>query len=635
MIKSLGFTSRDGRVWQQRLRGCPSAVKMHCRFRSFFLLLSFSVAPFSWAQKIASVFPLGAQRGSSTTLEIRGQGFDGVYAVWFATKGISGHIEKIEPIEAAPAKPGEDEDKVKQKWFRAVVELKIDPSVEIGKHMLRLMSPRGLSGGHPFVVTADPIILPSGNSAHSDPEHAQPLKIPTLLAGKLWTKGAVNFYSFEAVPGDEVEFQAVSNTGTPTNGDAFDAIQFTLYQPGGTWFDPHRPNRLATSDLPQHSYMFSKRGPYFLEVGAFSGISGPDVVYLLRIVNKRNDRPDATHLSADLPKLQKSNIEPIQLAFCRKLEGNRVEVLSARTVPIPAPEKRNVSNATLASAADKGGAANQGPTNHGSGNGAETIVRKPEGGGEVELSGPIVFEGAIDHPNKVDSYKLKIKSGQNLAFEMETPAATIPVFNPVVRLQGPDGQEAFNNIWFRVGPIKEARLKSLEPKVIYSFDHDGEYTLQIHDLTPRFGDPSFKYRILIRPQVPHVGKIEVKEDSINVSPGRAEKLTVTVEEEEGYSGTVALGFENLPSGVRGLTSTEVPPDPDTFLDKGKMGEFIPKKERAVLLVVCGPDAPLTTLPVIARLVARPVVGGVVGTPVWSHDIPVAVVKTEPSEKPGK
>src|SRR5207249_8409306 len=37
-------------------------------------------------------------------------------------------------------------------------------------------SPRGISAGHPFVVTADPVVLES-RSAHGDPEHAQPLHL--------------------------------------------------------------------------------------------------------------------------------------------------------------------------------------------------------------------------------------------------------------------------------------------------------------------------------------------------------------------------------------------------------------------------------------------------------------------------
>src|SRR5437762_8031468 len=148
---------------------------MCCRPFSALLVLIFSFAQCSLAQKIASVFPLGAPRGSSTTLEIRGQDLDGAYAVWFEAKGVAGQIQKIEPV-AADNVEGGDGQKQPKKWFRALVDLKIDSSAGIGRHMLRLVSPRGMSAGHPFVVTADPVVLES-RSAHGDPEHAQPLHL--------------------------------------------------------------------------------------------------------------------------------------------------------------------------------------------------------------------------------------------------------------------------------------------------------------------------------------------------------------------------------------------------------------------------------------------------------------------------
>ena len=61
--------------------------------------------------------------------------------------------------------------------------------------MLRLVSPHGLSPGHPFVVTADSVVL-EGQSNHNDPTHSQPLEVPTLLAGKLRSLRSFGFISF-------------------------------------------------------------------------------------------------------------------------------------------------------------------------------------------------------------------------------------------------------------------------------------------------------------------------------------------------------------------------------------------------------------------------------------------------------
>jgi hypothetical protein len=418
------------------------------------------------------------------------------------------------------------------------------------------------------------------------------------------------------------------------NGGGFDAIQFTLYEPGGSWFDPHRPVRLVSSVLPRLSYQFSKHGRYLLEVGAFSGISGPDVVYLLRIAAKKNSRSDGGPTLADLPELQESGLEPIKRAFSRRLELDRMDVLAARTVAVPGAQPQAKLKTTLDPGAEPGAAANNAAADRPA-DGAHSIIRPSEGTPALELSGATVLEGVTDSPGKIDSYKLKLKSGHHLAFELETPEATLPEFNPLLRLLDPAGQEVFNNLWFRVGPVVESRLKSLQPKTIFNFDRDGEYTLQIRDLIPRFGKASFRYRILIRSQVPHVGDVQVKEDSINVQPGKSEKLTVTAALEEGYTGTVALAVENLPPGVQTFTSTEVPPDPEPLLDKGKMEQYVPKKQRVEILVVGAPDAAPTALPQMARLVARPVLQGVVGSPVWSREVPVMVVKPNAAEQSGK
>src|SRR5204863_2439179 len=44
--------------------------------------------------------------------------------------------------------------------------------------------------------------------------------------------------------------------------------------------------------------------------------------------------------------------------------------------------------------------------------------------------------------------------------------------------------------------------KVLEPKITYKFERGGEYLLELRDLTSRNGGPDFRYRVVIRPQIP-------------------------------------------------------------------------------------------------------------------------------------
>jgi hypothetical protein len=48
------------------------------------------------------------------------------------------------------------------------------------------------------------------------------------------------------------------------------------------------------------------------------------------------------------------------------------------------------------------------------------------------------------------------------------------------------------------------------------------------------------YRVLVRPQVPHLGRVRVDADHINIFAGEAKKLSIVTEQEEGYDGFALL-----------------------------------------------------------------------------------------------
>ena len=385
------------------------------------------------APKITSVYPLAAAKGTVSEVEIQGENLDGVSAVWFGSQGIQGQVKTVEPIKLLKITPDSQllVEREEVSGHRVVVELEIDSSAKVGRHSLRVVSPRGLSSAHPFVVTGSPVVR-EGETAHSTPENSQELKIPVLVSGKIWGKGEVDYYSFDALAGQEIEFQAVSNV-VATRGNV-DAVQLTLYEPTGSWFDPKRPTRLAFSEYAGLRYKFSKGGRYLLLLGTFAGISGPDMVYVLRIAPAGSST--ASNQPAGLPELHESRIDALRQPFVRKLERNRVEALLGRSVAAPQPEKDTPKSAPSA---------------------AE---------GELDLSQPVLLEGSIDRPRKVDSYKLRAKAGQRLAFELETPEASLPQFTPRLEVVDANGQDVCSNIWRRVGGDNNHLMKTLQAKTI-------------------------------------------------------------------------------------------------------------------------------------------------------------------------
>src|SRR5439155_3791214 len=140
---------------------------------------------------------------------------------------------------------------------------------------------------------------------------------------------------------------------------------------------------------------------------------------------------------------------------------------------------------------------------------------------------------------------------------IETPYLPPPYFNPRVAVFDSQGKELFTNIYTSLGGDGDDWIKTVEPKVIYSFDSGGEYRLEARDLTSRLGGPDFAYRILIRPQVPHLGEVQAKIgsparklDHLNLAAGTSQRVSVVSDLEEGFEGEVALGVENLPSGIK-------------------------------------------------------------------------------------
>jgi hypothetical protein len=65
------------------------------------------------------------------------------------------------------------------------------------------------------------------------------------------------------------------------------------------------------------------------------------------------------------------------------------------------------------------------------------------------------------------------------------------------------------------------------------------------------------------------------------------------------------------------------------MNGGKFERYFAKKQKSVVLLVAAPDAPVTSMPQMARLVVRPIVEGKVAAPIATHPLPVMVVANSP------
>ena len=599
--------------------------------------------------ELVSVFPLGGRQGSTEMAEIRGRGLEGAYAVWFDEAGLKAQIKEVEEIEleekvnaimvSGPkkARPGQ----------RVTLQVEVDPSAKCGRHFLRVLSRAGVSNTLAFSVSSGSLMSVSESStSHKAPAEAQPLSIPVVVNGKISEKGEVDYYSFEVSKDQELAFKVDSNILSLY--PVFDVAEITLYEATGSWFDPHQVTRLAFHVNPPSIlenpvggmerppaddlvYQFKKPGHYLLKVGTNLGIGGPDSFYRLMIV------PEGHPVLSEAKDRSLRTVWQERL-FDRKLEPNRLQLLLERT----ARTKKIRSNEVIAKGTPSNVPANltvvgesedlercRSPLN-------TVKEREPNDTASqaLEITLPTLIEGIVERPGDVDSFRFKVKAGQQLAFEIETPDQKPFEFIPRLAILDANGDETLTNHFRRIKG--QYWFRSLEPKTIYTFEQGGDYTLQIRNITSRHGKAHFAYRVLIRSQIPHVGKIEVKEDHVNLEAGEAKKLTVLTELEEAFSGEITLEIENLPSGVRFFPTTEVEPEKGKGFEggEGKKERFRAESKKTTIMLVANEDTPPTSLSQIARITARPISAGKLGGPLLAGEIPIMVVRPKSMSSKG-
>ena len=627
--------------------------------------------------KLLSHFPIGGQQGTTFELEVSGEGLQGAHAVWFEGGKLSASILKVEKLQTAPkAKEKEAESylgKAVKADHRVVFQVRVPLAASPGLHLFRLVTPRGLSNALGLQVVSEPIISETTRPHHTA-ENAQYLSVPAVVNGRLSEKGQRDFYAFRVPRGEELLFSVRSDLGPSRTYQAQAGI--TLFRSSASWFDPDRAVRLAVEGpalswepfhryertrstgrfaLFQHvSHQFESPGRYFLSVGTFTGAGDPNHGYQLRIVRRRSSEPQPVLGKLAHPDpgdwLERDSATLRQLgSFQRPLEPNRLALLQQRSGRAASNGERSASSESLPDQAN---------TSNLSSAHASRIEPAPEvepnnsldRPGRMKIPG--LIEGRIQAPGDVDLFRFQAEAGQKLAFELETPGISPPHFNPWLKLLDENGNELVSNIYMEYGGDGDDVNKTVERKTIFTIEQSGSYYLRVRDLTSVQGGPRFTYRLLVRPQVPHLGRIEFslgvtpslstlidKTDRINLEAGQAREMVVVCEKEEGFQGNVVLTVDNLPPGVQAWVSTAAGWTETLMrgIQYRPLGVEVvppthhrPQRSATTLVFWASPDTPITGKPRFLHLKARPVVDGRVGPAVPAGIIPFLAVG--PAEK---
>ena len=591
------------------------------------------------------IHPVGGQRGAVAEVQIKGQTLQGAYAVWTNSSALRGQVKRIEEIDEVGDQPYAIGSVPLS--HRVTVEVEISPDAEIGGYSLRLVSPRGVSDPLPFRVSSErePLILEDASrTGPGRPTQGQLLEYPVAVNGLIGRSlgGEVDYYSFDVDAGRELYFEVFF----PARGKGpIPKMLLYLYRHEPSWVDPHRLRTLAFNDDPvvhesglfaaqgtvrraSLKHRFGESGRYLIAVKGFDDRGGPDFVYQLRIADA-----EVEEISADRSSWPLAHSDPhawFERRFQVNLSPARLQELSRRTV-LQAGGAREMKEGigSAGSSGVAGGDDAAGPAPSPELLGAVATHRIEGTSGNVpepsQVTLPAIVEGVIDRPGKADRVRFTAEAGQAVAVEVETPRAGVPVFVPWVQVLDREQEVVFSAIYNRVTGNNVMLFRELESKMIYTFDRGGEYTLQIRELTTAHAGSDFAYRVLIRPQIPHVGQLKLEPDRLNIVQGQASRLTVTVDREEKFEGEVALVVEDLPEGVHAY-ATAVPEEerPPAF-DESEKHMFRPETQKVSITLMAEDGASTTNLPRMVRVKARAIVGGEMGPLIPVGVVPLMVV----------
>lgn len=585
---------------------------------------------------LSSLFPLGGQRGTTIQVQFRGKHLHEVNSLWMRSDSFQARIKSVDPIGEAAVQSTENGKENKSSDYRVIVQMHIDSSAPTGLHPLRLVSKQGVTNALEFRVVDQPVIVETDVPGHSAFELP---RLPVIIQGRLAEPGEVDDFVFQALEGQDLSVEVLREPGGGLQGlltfhrrPLPPEVRLALFGPKGSWLDPDRRPRILFSEersfkpVPLHTrgtHRVTKSGQLMLAVSSIFGKGHPDFSYELQLFS--GDHCPVEKAGQDDPL----GTDWLGRTFDREVGADWLDLIESR-----APDENQVSSGRSVET----GSVEAGETISPSRKRAieQTIEREPNDtrNEALAVSVPSVIAGTVDGPGDIDIFQFQVEPGQRLAFEIETPEIKLPYFNPRVSVVDAQDREIFTNIHRRLAVYnsmgeEEQYPRSLLPKVIYNFDTGGQYFLQVRDITSRYGGPGYAYRLLVRPQIPHVGQVVLEQtEHLNLVRGQARKLTISTSREEEFTGDVAFSFQGLPPGVDFLPTAEVTETPPHELSDMPVNPelILPKVQKTTITLLATAAAPLTEIPVVVRLRLQFIVKGKPAAKLLVCEIPLMVVR---------
>ena len=501
---------------------------------------------------IGGVFPLGVQRGKTTDVTVYANGSGGAnlygaYTALIGGRGVSAVV--VPPEKGWPAKPAPNPKDPKKEWALPVVgEIKlrvtVAPDAPLGPREFRLVTPRmGASTTGQIVVSDEAQVQEA--EPNNDIARAQTVTLPCDINGRIGQAEDIDSYKFTVGAAQEITFVVQCARLEDKIHELPDHADPVLILRDLNGRELARNDDYYRADSLLH-YKFDRAGQYIIQIRDVNYGGNPLWTYRLSLLT----RPYVTGTvpcavapgtSADL------RVTGFGLSGASGTTGTaHVEVpvdappgvwyaplkmwngaLDALTnlVPLlvtPAPQ------VVLENTQTPDHITPNVPTNTAA---VSNALHLPGG-----------VNAALRTPGEIDRYQFHAQKGAAWGFEV-TARRLDSEMDSELKLRDARGVVLAAN--------DDALGK--DSRIEWAFQADGDYTLEIRDLTGHAG-PSYFYNLTAQSLRPDF-TLQCDGDRALIAPGNRTAWFVRAERKYGFAGEIKVEAQGLPPGVTasGLT----------------------------------------------------------------------------------
>jgi hypothetical protein len=487
---------------------------------------------------LAYAYPAGGQRGTTVQVKVGGQFLDGATNVYVSGGGVLAKAidyarpmnarqstqlrEKLQELQKLPASPEVQKEmtdiRLKLATFNrgvspvlaetATLEITLAPDAELGRRVLRLATPQGLSNPLRFsigelpeyvekqsevrilvaginqaeVIAAESaemnVTLPVTVNGRIVPHAARP---QPAIPGQQFTPGDVDRYRFQARRGQKLLVAVSARELMPYLADAvpgwFQAAVALLDDQGNelAYGDHYRfePDPVLYCEIP-------KDGEYVVQIRDTLYRGREDFVYRINL-------GELPFITGSFP-------------------------LSGPAEAFPAVLEKEPDNS-------------------------------PQAAQRIKL--PVIVNGRIDRPGDVDVFAFQGRAGDQIVAEVYARRLASPL-DSVLRLTDAAGRQlAFNDDHDDKGA--GSITHQADSLISATLPANGTYFVHVGD-TQHNGGPEYAYRLRIGPPQPDF-ELWVTPSAINAAGGVNVPITVQILRRDGFAGSIALALKGAPRNM--------------------------------------------------------------------------------------